>query len=216
MSSPVAIFEDVLNYDQWLDGVVPYHPDFEKAVRIQDIITPIKSLLLSKILEGCERLVRNFEYRDTIMFTILHSSFHHHNRLWQAVISGHKYGVIYLCSRSDARDFYLDVVKKSPSETQLVNDFLSKDYAAIRAINYGVHQFIHDETIEKDFASKFVPPNAIAAIGEYILTQLTNTFIHSSVWDFGPARNLDLHSVLLYNENTWPQLDHSECSHAEL
>ena len=125
MSGDVTVFEDVPDYDDWLDGTVPGHPHFEEHAQIQDIVATLKGLLLDKILDGCEKLVQNVEHQSFDLFTISSTSLRNNPGLWKAVISGHKYGVIYLCSRSDARNAYLDVVQKSPLEVQLVNNFLS-------------------------------------------------------------------------------------------
>ena len=165
----VAFFEDVSDmYDptsDWLDGMIPAHPSFGKDAQIQDILTSVKGFLLNKILDGCLELVQDVRYQSIDMFSILNSSLHKNTGLWQAIVSTQKYGVIYLCSRSDARNIYLELLQKNPHKAQLVNNFLSQDSAAIRAINYGVHQYIHDATICTTLARKFVPPYAIAAIG---------------------------------------------------
>ena len=165
MSGGITIFEDVSDYDNWLDGTVPDHPHFERHAQIRDIVAKIKGLILSKVLDGCEKLVQNLKCQST---DILNTSIRQNPGIWKSVISGHKYGVIYLCSRSDARDAYLDVIQSSPFEVKLVNSFLLQDSTATRAINYGVQQYICSEFIETIFASKFVPPNAVAALGEYM------------------------------------------------
>ena len=168
MFGAVAIFKDVPNDNDWLDGLVPNHPDFEGVARIQGSVTTIKAPLLNKILEGCEKLVQTIECPNPRVMAALNDSIRHHVRIWEAVISGHKYGVIYLSSRWEARNLHVDVIRSNPLEAQLIDNFLCQDNAVIRALNYGVHQFIHDASIEKNFASRFIPPFAIAAVGEWL------------------------------------------------
>ena len=84
----------------WLDGGVPDHPKFEKAAEIQNIVMGIKDLRNAKILEGCKKVVGpNFIY-----------SRRENQLLWEALISGHKYGVVYLYSRFDAHKAYLHAI----------------------------------------------------------------------------------------------------------
>ncbi len=163
----LALFEDVPNeYDEWLDGFVPDHPYFDKDALIQAVVLTIKDVLFHKILNGCAELLKALHLQNADQSDILTISLSQNQVLWKAIISGHKYGVIYLCSRTDALNLDSSVIQQCPTEARLINEFLSQDSSAIRAINYGVRQFIHDDRIQTTLAARFVPPHAIAAIGK--------------------------------------------------
>ena len=106
MADFLTIFEELPDsYDgrvdrDWLDGGVPDHPKFEKAVEIQNIVMGIKDLLIAKILEGCEKLVG-----PVFIYSLWENQL-----LWEALISGHTYGVVYLYSRFDALKAYLHAI----------------------------------------------------------------------------------------------------------
>ena len=167
---PLTLFGEVQGgYQEWLDGFVPDHPYFDKDALIQAIVLSIKDLLFQNILAGCAELLKVFRPQNADLLDMLTRSLSHNPVLWKAVISAHKYGVIYLCSRAEARNLYLSVTKESTVEAHLIDGFLSQDSSATRAINYGVRQYIHSDTIETTRATCFVPPYAISSSGRFSL-----------------------------------------------
>lgn len=178
----IGLFENVSDiYDptrHWLDGLRPVHPDFSRDAQIQDILTSIKGTLLDKILTGCLQLVEEIKNQSINRYSILINSMRKNSNLWLAVVSAQKYGVIYLCSRSEARSVYRTLVHEQQYEARLVNNFLSENFAAVRAINYGVHSYIHHSAIQMTLAKRFIPPRAIAALGKCSFATKAHTPFH--------------------------------------
>jgi hypothetical protein len=63
------------------------------------------------------------------------STFEKDRELWRMVISLHKYGVIYLVSRSDCIAYY-PIASANTAATTAVDYFFTFNHNAIRAINY--------------------------------------------------------------------------------
>ncbi|KAF2123483.1 hypothetical protein P153DRAFT_303864 [Dothidotthia symphoricarpi CBS 119687] len=150
----------------WLDGLISDYPLFDESSRIHEIITAMKSRLLHYALEGCRAILAPLLSKSNSADNLLCNSINTRPDVWKAVLSAQHYGVIYLVSRSDARDIYLSSIKAHPSETQAIDEFLRVDAAGIRAINYAVHAYIRRDGLRVDHASSFVPPNAISSVGE--------------------------------------------------
>ncbi|KAK2873576.1 hypothetical protein FQN49_002263 [Arthroderma sp. PD_2] len=159
----LRIFEDVsAAYDPstwWLDDHCPAHPHFDNADGIEFWVKAIKQPLLRYNLEGCKILLVREGNRELAPLTAQHEA------LWRAAVSVHKYGVIYLATRSDCREEYLGIVKSNPNLFNEISTFLSTDGNAIRAINYGDHRLINSGTLTVDHDTYMIPPRAISSIG---------------------------------------------------
>ncbi|EFR00364.1 hypothetical protein MGYG_03366 [Nannizzia gypsea CBS 118893] len=154
---PVSIAYEPSSW--WLDGHCPAHPHFENAGRIQFWVKTIKQPLLRYIIEGCELLLERAGNKA------LTRSIAQNNALWRAAVSIHKYGVIYLATRSDCREEFLRIVKSNPKLFDEIDVFLSADQNATRAINYGVHRLVNSGTLTVSHETYLVPPRAISSIG---------------------------------------------------
>jgi hypothetical protein len=150
----------------WLDGRIPDCPLFEESSRIYEIVTAIKRRLLDYALEGCKEILTSHLREGNSADNLLHDSINARPDLWKAVLSTQHYGVVYLISRSDAREIYLPLIKAHSNETQAIDEFLRANAAGIRAMNYAVHAYITRDGLQVDYATSFVPPNAISSVGE--------------------------------------------------
>ena len=146
----------------WLDGLHPAHPLFEDAARIEEIVGALKEELLDAILSGCTILLERDPHAAS--FPMLWESLKRYPSLWKAIISVQKYGVIYLCSRAEARTFHPLYLAERSLAAQ-IDLFLREDCNFHRAVNYAVHRFINKETNKVVYPTKLVPPNAISSIG---------------------------------------------------
>ncbi|GAB1203308.1 hypothetical protein APSETT445_001937 [Aspergillus pseudonomiae] len=143
----------------WLDGHCPAHPHFDNADRIRLRTTEVKRPLLQYILEGCRILLKRADNKSLLL------PFDQQKMLWSAAISVHKFGVLYLATRSECREEFLPAVESNLDRFNEIVAFLSHDHNAIRAINYGVHRLVNSNTFTVDHQTKLVPPNAISSIG---------------------------------------------------
>ena len=162
------------HFKEWLDGTEPDYPDFDRDGEIQGIVLGIKGPLFDKIIEGCEAVLEAYPSPNTRTKEMLSHSIKIQKPLWKAIISAHKYGVIYLCSRVDAASHYKEI-RECPSTAYFINEYLSENSLATRAINCGIRIYLHDEP-QLMFATSFVPPYAIGALGNS-LPQLTELYL---------------------------------------
>jgi len=156
----LALFEELSDsYDpvnHWLDGFCPDHPCFDNAFEIQRLVAIVKGQLLEYVLEGCLRLLERLQKSD------LQETFSEDKYLWQGAISMHKYGVVYLGSRSDCRQVFLPALHGNERQFQKIEAFLSSDRNATRAINYGVHRWVNASNITVEHPGRLIPPRAIS------------------------------------------------------
>ena len=155
------------HFKEWLDGLEPDYPDFDRDGEIQGIVLEIKGPLFDKIIEGCEAILDAYPSADTRTKEMLDQSIKVQEPLWKAVIAGHKYGVVYLCSRVDAASHHKEL-RECPSTAYFINEYLSENSLANRAINYGIRLYLHDEP-QLMFATTFIPRYAIGALGNSLL-----------------------------------------------
>lgn len=198
----LSLFEDLpASYDPttwWLDGHCPGHPHFDNAGKIQFWVKSIKRQLHQCVLEGCRLLLER-----TGSQTLL-SSLVTHQALWKAGVSMHKYGVVYLASRSECRHEFLLAIEKHPDAFYAIDAFLSSDANVIRAINYGVHRFVNSATITVDHPGRLIPPRAISALGPHHIAVRPQDFsgdgvdmldVTSAVWDLHDFAHLTAASL---------------------
>lgn len=76
----------------------------------------------------------------------------------------HKFGVIYLGSRTECRREFLPALDSNENVFTTIDEFLASEQNAIRVMNFGVHVWIHRMNLRVDYPSKLVPPNAISSI----------------------------------------------------
>ncbi|OCL10088.1 hypothetical protein AOQ84DRAFT_402731 [Glonium stellatum] len=167
----LALFADVSSTYKpsvdWLDGSRPSHPFFDNYLRIQSIVADIKDGLLKYALEACHQLLESLPPNSSPDHSLLYTSLATRPELWEAVLLAQHYGVIYLVSRLEARDKYHPIMVAHPDEADAVDYFLrTHDAAGIRAINYAVYKYITHGGLQVDYATAFVPPNAISSLGE--------------------------------------------------
>ncbi|KAE8373374.1 hypothetical protein BDV26DRAFT_69205 [Aspergillus bertholletiae] len=143
----------------WLDGHCPAHPHFDNADRIRLRTKEVKRPLLQYILEGCRILLERADNKSLLL------PFYQHEILWRAAISVHKFGVVYLATRTECREEFLPAVESNPDLFDEIVAFLAHDNNAIRAINYSVHRLVNSNTFTVDYQTKLVPPTAISSIG---------------------------------------------------
>ncbi|BAE57741.1 unnamed protein product [Aspergillus oryzae RIB40] len=182
----------------WLDGYCPAHPHFDNADRIRLRTKEVKRPLLQYILEGCRVLLERADKKS------LQLSFDQHETLWRAAISVHKFGVLYLATRSECREEFLPAVESNLDLFNEMVTFLSHDNNAIRAINYGVHRLVNSNTFTVDYQTKLVPPTAISSIGPNHIAVREKDFEgdstamldnSSAIWDLHDFAHLTAASV---------------------
>jgi hypothetical protein len=149
----------------WLDGSSPDHPFFDNHSDIQSIIHSIKGHLLHNVFLGCKAILGKLPQPQTQGVSTLRRSLDEKPELWKAIISAQKYGVVYLISRSDARQQFWPLVQENPVEADEIDAYLREDATAIRAINYAVYRLVTKGVFKVDNPTRFVPPNAISCVG---------------------------------------------------
>jgi hypothetical protein len=162
----------------WLDGQCPAHPFFDDDLRIQEIIRNIKTGLLDTVLDGCEILLRR-SINDGSQLQLL-ASIDELPELWKAIISVHKYGVIYLANRSESTASFYPLYTAHICLADQIDAFLYNQSNGIRAINYAVHKWINNSKNQIEYPPKLVPPNAISSIGKRHFAVRACDFKHSS------------------------------------
>lgn len=86
--------------------------------------------------------------------------------MWRAILSAQQYGVIYLVSRSEARQYFQPLIEEHPAEGDIIDSFRRQDAVAIRVINYGVHRYVTEGGLQINHPARLVPPSAISSIGK--------------------------------------------------
>ncbi|KAK6838202.1 hypothetical protein RU639_000430 [Aspergillus parasiticus] len=182
----------------WLDGHCPAHPHFDNADRIRLRTKEVKRPLFQYILEGCQILLERADNKSLVR------SFDQHETLWRAAVSVHKFGVLYLATRSECREEFRPAVESNLDLFNEIVAFLSHDNNAIRAINYGVHRLVNSNTFTVDYQTKLVPPTAISSIGPNHIAVREKDFEgdstamldnSSAIWDLHDFAHLTAASV---------------------
>ncbi|KAK8021454.1 hypothetical protein PG990_006592 [Apiospora arundinis] len=169
---------------QWLDGHSPQHSHFNNAERIQHLVRRIKGELLGCIIKGCQILLQRNSAHGLLQ------TFERDMPIWRAVISMHKYGVVYLGTRTDCRDDFLPVLESNEQLFAAVDTFLCSERNAIRAVNYGVHRWITTKNMQVEYPVELVPPYAISSIS------LHHVAVRSRDIEGGSARLLEVTEAL--------------------
>lgn len=165
----------------WLDGQSPAHPLFDQAGKIDQIVHGVKAELYDAILAGCRYVLdRCSDAPPSFSAASLWESLIHDICLWKAVISVHKYGVIYLANRAEARAFHPLYLARRPTADQ-IDEFLRHNGNFFRAVNYAVHRFIASDSNQVIYPSKLVPPNAISSLGHRIFAVREKDFVSTNI-----------------------------------
>ncbi|KAK7923294.1 hypothetical protein PG985_007365 [Apiospora marii] len=188
----LMVFQDLpLDFDpstQWLDGDSPQHPHFNEAERIQDLVGAIKGDLLDCIFEGCRILLQRHDAQNLLQ------TFEHDTQVWRAAVSMHKFGVVYLGSRTDCRYDFLPVLESNEELFAAVDSFLCSERNAIRVINYGVHRWITTKNSKVERPGMLVPAYAISSIDLHHIAVRSQDVEGDSVSLLGASEALwDLH-----------------------
>lgn len=173
------VFQELpLEFDpstQWLDGDSPQHPHFNEAERIQYLVRAIKGDLLDCIVEGCHILLQRKDAKNLLR------TFEYDTQVWRAAVSMHKYGVVYLGSRTDCRHDFMPVLESNKELFAAVDSFLCSERNAIRVINYGVHRWITTKNSKVEYPIRLVPPYAISSVDLHHIAVRSQDIVVGSV-----------------------------------